>query len=251
MELKQQLDNLYNENAHLNFIENDPISIPHRFSEKQDIEIAGFFAAIFAWGQRITIINKTNDLLERMDNAPFDFIRNHKEADRKQLLGFKHRTFNDEDLLYVVHRLQRYYREGEGLEFAFSNHLSSNSITIEDALVAFRDTFFNDQFAPARTKKHIATPANNSSCKRLCMYLRWMVRKDDVDFGIWKSMKPSQLMMPLDVHVERMARQFNLVTRQQRDWKTVVELTTKLREFDEDDPVKYDLALFGHSVQLN
>lgn len=196
----------------------------------------------------MTIINKTKDLLERMDDAPYDFIINHEEQDREVLFGFKHRTFNDTDLIYFVHRLQRFYKESGGLEQAFSQHLSLKDKTIEPALVGFRDDFFNEEHSPNRTKKHVATPANKSTCKRLCMYLRWMVRNDAVDLGIWNQIQPSQLMMPLDVHVERMAHQLKLVKRKQRDWKTVVELTNSLRKIDVKDPVKYDLALFGASV---
>ncbi len=200
----------------LNFIENDPISIPHKFSTLQDIEISGFFAAILAWGLRKTIINKCNDLLSRMDNAPYDFIQNSSEKDSKSLLGFKHRTFNDTDLLYTITFLKRHYATHKSLETAF---LKGN--TMKAKLEAFHNYFFDDEFAPQRTCKHIATPARKSACKRLNMYLRWLVRKDNsgVDFGLWQSISPAELICPLDVHVGRTARKLQLLTRKQDDWQ--------------------------------
>ncbi len=247
-DLKNHLDILYQKTAHIGFIEHDPISIPHRFAKKEDIELAGFFASIFAWGQRITIINKTNDLLNRMDESPYDFLLHHKTIDLKSMQGFVHRTFNETDLLYFIQRLKRYYIEDGGLEEAFSKHLGKEDQTIEQSLIGFYDSFFDVEFSPKRTRKHIASPSKQSTSKRLCMYLRWMVRKDEVDFGIWNTISPAQLMMPLDVHVERMARDLKLIQRKQRDWKTVVELTNKLRKLDPSDPVKYDFSLFGGSV---
>jgi uncharacterized protein (TIGR02757 family) len=233
------------------FIENDPVTVPHRFTKKQDIEIAGFFAATLAWGQRVTIIRNTNRLMEWMDEAPHDFMLNHQEADLKKFLGFKHRTFNDTDLLYFIEFFKWFYAEHDSLEDAFVKSLSKNSIHTGSALIGFHDLFFSLDDHPHRTKKHIPTPIRKSTCKRLNMYLRWMVRQDrsGVDFGIWKKIKPSQLLCPLDVHVERHARRLGLITRRQTDWQTVLELTDNLRRFDPTDPVKYDFALFGMGIE--
>ncbi len=252
-ELKEFLDYLVDRFNRSEFIKSDPISIPHRFSLKQDIEIMGFWTAMLAWGRRETIITKSLQLLELMGGKPFDFIINHREQDRKALLSFKHRTFQATDTLYFLEFLQQYYRENESLEDAFSNHLTPEDTSVEKAIAGFHELFFSLPGAPSRTRKHIATPAKNASCKRLNMFLRWMVRKDDngVDFGIWHNIKPSQLMMPLDVHVQRVGLRLNLLQRMQRDWKAVAELTDKLRKFDADDPVKYDFALFGLGVLEN
>jgi len=249
-ELKDYLDDCVLKYNVKNFIADDPILIPHRFSKLQDIEIAGFWVAMLAWGQRKTIINKSTELMELMDNAPHDFILNHKEKDRKAFLGFKHRTFQATDTLYFLEFLQYYYKSNKSLETAFAKHMSPTDVNTEKALTGFHELFFSLPVAPKRTQKHIATPARNSSCKRLNMFLRWMVRKDKkgVDFGLWKKIKPSQLLMPLDVHVERVGRQLGLLHRKQRDWKAVVELTENLKKFDPKDPVKYDYALFGQGV---
>lgn len=227
------------------FIQDDPISIPHSYSKKQDIEISGFFAAVFAWGQRKTIINKTKELMALMDDAPHDFILNHSDDDLKPFLNFKHRTFNSIDTLYFIDFLKRFYSEHKSLEEGFSK-----GNDMETRLTHFHNTFFNIEYAPSRTKKHIATPERKSTCKRLNMYLRWMVRKDDngVDFGIWDSIPISDLICPCDVHVEKVARAYNLIKRKQTDWLTAVELTKNLKKFDKKDPVKYDFALFGLSV---
>jgi uncharacterized protein (TIGR02757 family) len=232
------------------FISSDPISIPHRFSVKQDIEIAGFFAALFAWGNRTTIINKCSELLRLMDNAPYDFIRNHEDGDLKKFLQFKHRTFNTTDLLYFISFLQYYYSQHISLESAFSIWLAEEDTTVENALVHFHHYFFALPYAPERTRKHIATPQRGSHCKRLNMFLRWMVRRDDcgVDFGIWTELKPSQLVCPIDVHVARVARRLKLLTAPQLNWNAALELTRQLQAFDPDDPVKYDFALFGLGV---
>lgn len=230
------------------FIENDPIFIPHQYSKKQDIEIMGFFASIFAWGQRATIINKAKELGQRMDNSPYDFIRNHSEEDLKKLLGFKHRTFNDTDLLYSIEFLKNHYASSDTLENAF---FPTEGMSVKDGLNHFRHYFFSLPEAPSRTGKHIPCPDKKSACKRLNMYLRWMVRKDDcgVDFGIWKKISPSQLICPLDLHVERAARKLGLLTREKPDWQAAEELTQNLRLFDPQDPVKYDFALFGISIE--
>lgn len=233
-----------------NFIPADPISIPHLFDRPQDQEIIGFWVAILAWGQRKTIINNAHRLIELMDGSPYDFILNHQEADRARFADFKHRTFQYTDTLYFLSFLQWYYRQYDSLEDAFARFVTPEHPTTEAALIGFHELFFSLPEAPKRTRKHIATPARNSSCKRLNMFLRWMVRRDDkgVDFGLWQRILPAQLMMPLDVHVERIARRLGLVERKQRDWKTVVELTDNLRKLDPQDPTKYDFALFGIGV---
>lgn len=238
---------LYNQPS---FIAADPISIPHRFTLKQDIEIAGFFAALFAWGNRTIIINKCTELMHLMDDAPYDFMLHHTDGDLKKFFPFKHRTFNTTDLLYFISFLQYYYSQHLSLESAFSIWLTEADATIEKALVHFHDYFFALPFAPDRTRKHIATPARGSHCKRLNMFLRWMVRKDEhgVDFGIWNEIKLSQLVCPIDVHVARVARRLNLLTAKQLNWKAALELTGHLRQFDPADPVKYDFALFGLGV---
>lgn len=227
------------------FIENDPISIPHRFKIKQDIEIAGFFAAIFAWGKRQIIINKSTELMKRMGDSPFQFVTQHSDSDLKDLLGFKHRTFNDTDLLYCVDFFKRHYLNHDSLEEAFRGE------TMEKKLNYFSSYFFNSSDAPSRTKKHIPSPIRSSACKRINMYLRWMVRDDTagVDFGIWKSIKPSELICPLDLHVERAAKTLQLLTRDKPDWRAALELTDNLKQFDANDPVKYDFALFGLSIE--
>ena len=233
------------------FIEKDPISIPHRFSNRQDIELMGFWAAILAWGQRPVILKKTNELIERMDGAPYDFVLNHQESDLKRFLDFKHRTFNATDALYFLHFFHHYYQQHETLEDVFVLGLRPTDTSTEHALVAFHDRFCCDPFFPDRTRKHIATPARNSTCKRLNMFLRWMVRRDDkgVDFGIWTRIRPDQLVMPIDVHVGRVARKLGLLRRDQDDWKAALELTDMLRQFDPADPVRYDFALFGLGVE--
>lgn len=229
------------------FVSYDPVSIPHRFLIKQDIEIAGFFAAIMAWGNRKTIINKCSELLERMDNSPYEFIRKHRPSDLKRLEGFVHRTLNDGDVLYLIDFLHRWYTNHESLESAFSLHMADSDKTVERGLIGFYETVFSGEHILDRTKKHIASPHKKSACKRLNMYLRWMVRLDDkdVDFGLWETIKPSQLICPLDVHVSRVALELGLLKRKQNDWLSALELTTELSRFDPQDPVKYDFALFG------
>lgn len=234
------------------FIKDDPICIPRRFTQKQDIEIAGLFAAVFAWGNRTTIINKSKELMGLMDNSPYDFCLNHHAAALKKLEGFKHRTFNTTDLLYFVEFLKQHYTNYQSLEDAFFKKNSSSHAggIVEYALINFHNNFFSLEHVPNRTKKHIATPFKGSTCKRLNMYLRWMVRKDKqgVDFGLWKTIKPSELICPIDLHVARVAKRFGLLQRKQIDWLAAVELTNYLRTLDPQDPVKYDFALFGLGV---
>lgn len=232
------------------FIIPDPISVPHLFTKKQDIEIAGFFAAIFAWGNRTTIINKAKELMRLMDNAPHDFCVHHSDKDLQKLLHFKHRTYNPTDLLYFIDFFQHHYTKEDSLETAFTRSLKKNDVNTEKALNGFYDYFFSLEHVPKRTLKHIASPAKKATCKRLCMYLRWMVRRDNhgVDFGIWKKISPAQLIIPLDLHVARVARHFNLLTRKPTDWQAALELTETLKQLDEDDPAKYDFALFALGV---
>jgi uncharacterized protein (TIGR02757 family) len=247
--LKAFLDSKVAQYNQPDFIKNDPVSIPHLFTKKQDIEIMGFWAATLAWGQRVTIINKCKELIALMDGAPYDFIINHEEPDLKKLLHFKHRTFNDIDTLYFISFFRYHYSQHESLEDAF---IPSDSIKgVEQSLNHFRNYFFSLPDFPHRTKKHVSSPSQKSTCKRLNMFLRWMVRKDNcgVDFGIWNKLKPLDLMMPCDLHVDRVARKLNLITRKQTDWQTAVELTERLREFDPADPVKYDFALFGLGIE--
>lgn len=253
LELKSFLDLKVREYNQPAFIANDPVCIPHQYHIKQDIEIAAFFAAILAWGQRKTIINKCNELFNRMDNAPHQFMLQHEDADLKRLLGFKHRTFNDTDLLYFVSFFKQHYTNYSSLEDAFipDSHDRSKTLNAEQTLNHFRNYFFSLPDFPNRTKKHISSPIQKSTCKRLNMFLRWMVRKDNcgVDFGLWAKIKPAELICPCDVHVDRVARILGLITRKQTDWLTAAELTARLKEFDPEDPVKYDFALFGLGVE--
>ncbi len=240
LELKYQQ---YNQRS---FITQDPIAIPHGFSKQADIEIAGFFAATFAWGNRTTILSKSRALLALMDEAPHQFITQHQPKDLKKLLGFKHRTFQDTDLLYFIHFLRHHFQQYGSLEAAFSKEKTN----MELRLNGFHDYFFSMPDAPTRTRKHVASPRRGSTCKRLNMFLRWMVRKDKkgVDFGIWKNIKSAELICPIDVHVLRVARKLGLIKRKQTDWQTAIELTESLKQFDPVDPVKYDFALFSLGV---
>ncbi len=248
-DLKQFLNtkvDLYNQPS---FIKDDPISIPHLFTKQQDIEIAGFFAAIFSWGNRTTIINKAKELMQLMEMQPYYFCINHDLNGLKKLAGFKHRTFNDDDLYYFIEFFHQYYSKHKSLETAF---FPTKGMTVEEGLNLFKHNFFALEHLK-RTEKHVSSPLQKSTCKRLNMYLRWMVRKDDkgVDFGLWQNIHPSQLICPLDVHVSRVARQFGLLHRKQNDWEAAMELTANLRTLDKQDPVKYDFALFGTGVMEN
>ncbi len=253
--LKEFLDRKATYFEQPSFIDLDPISIPHRYDKQQDIEIAGFFAAILAWGNRKSIIASSNRLLSAMDNAPYDFIMNFSEPDLAAFRGFAHRTFQAADLFHFLDFLQYHYRTrgALSLETAFTGSLQSGELTIEKALTGFHRYFFDEtifgNYLP-RTRKHIATPERNSACKRLNMFLRWMVRSSErgVDFGLWKSIPANLLICPLDLHSARVARRLGLLTRPSNDWKAALELTSRLREFDPEDPVKYDYALFGMGV---
>jgi uncharacterized protein (TIGR02757 family) len=255
--LKELLDRkvkLYNTTS---FIKDDPITIPHRFTKKQDIEIAGFFAAILAWGNRKSIINSCNTLLNFMDNDPSHYIMalpaEPGEKTFAPLKKFVHRTFNAMDLWHLLYFLRHHYTREASLETAFSQWRQPEDTTVENALAGFHEYVFGycaDAMDEKHCRKHIATPAKKSACKRLNMYLRWMVRSDagGVDFGHWKNISPAQLVCPLDVHVARVARRLGLLSRTQNDWQAAMELTHHLRTLDAADPVKYDFALFGLGV---
>lgn len=229
------------------FIKDDPVLVPHLFTLKQDREISAFFAAIFAWGNRTTIINKSRELMQRMDMRPHDFCLHASAKELRSLEDFRHRTFNGDDLLCFVQFFRKHYSDHDSLESAFTMGMDKGDETIEKGLVRFRQYFFEEEHL-RRTEKHIASPLQHSACKRINMFLRWMVRKDAVDFGLWKKIKPSQLVCPLDLHVMRVAKRFGLVTRKQADWETALELTSNLRRLDPVDPVKYDFALFALGI---
>ena len=229
------------------FIDLDPVSIPHHFQKKEDREISGFLAASIAWGQRPTIIRNALRMLELMDHAPFDFVYNHQPQDLQRFQGFVHRTFNYDDLVYFISSLKDIYRNHGGLERAFAAKIPETNT--KDAISRFRALFFSQEHL-RRTEKHVSDPYKNSACKRLNMFLRWMVRKDKkgVDFGIWDSLQARQLSCPLDVHSGNVARKLGLLHRKQNNWKAVEELDHSLRQMDGNDPVKYDFALFGMGV---
>jgi uncharacterized protein (TIGR02757 family) len=247
--LKDFLDEkyrLYNTNE---FIESDPVQIPHRFSQKEDIEIAGFLAAVIAWGQRKTIINNANKLMAWMDEKPFDFVMGFEQSDLKPFEKFVHRTFSGVDCLTFMNALQHIYQSHGGLENVLSESFHKDQKKPGTGWHSFKEKFFETPHFD-RTRKHLPDPLKGSAAKRMNMYLRWMVREDDkgVDFGIWKEISPSQLYLPLDVHTSNVARKLGILERKQNDWKAVVELTDKLKTFDPEDPVKYDFALFGLGV---
>jgi uncharacterized protein (TIGR02757 family) len=231
------------------FIEDDPISIPHRFSKKEDIEIAGFLTATIAWGQRPVILKNALELVERMDMAPFSFILEHSSQERKRFNSYVHRTFNGVDLCYFMKALQQLYNTEQGLEGCFSTSFQESDADMGATISSVRQKFM--RYRPqVRTGKHFADPLRNSSAKRINMFLRWMVRKDNrgVDFGIWNKIPPSALYIPLDLHSGTVARELGLLNRKQDDWKAVTELTHRLRTLDSTDPIRYDFALYGTGV---
>lgn len=245
--IKEYLDEQYHRYCHSSFIDDDPIQVPHQFSSLQNIEISGFFAATFAWGQRKTIIGKATELMKRMDNQPLDFIRTFSTSDLNALRGFKHRTFDENDGIGFVYALSDIYRNYDSMD-AF---LTDKNVT--SPLEAARELyvlFSNNPHVGKKTMRHVANVESGSAAKRLNMFFRWMVRtrKEGVDFGMWNSMKPSQLLIPLDLHVGNVSRELGLLTRTQNDLKAVVELTSILKEFDSNDPIKYDFALFSIGV---
>ena len=246
-ELKEFLDEkviLYNNSK---FIESDPIQIPHSFFLKEDIEIAGFLSATIAWGNRKMIINNAKRLMEIMGNSPYDFVMNHQENDLEALSGFVHRTFNSIDAVYFIKSLQNIYQNHNGLESVFAKNQEKSSL--QKSISEAKKVFFELEH-PQRTTKHFSDPMNGSAAKRLNMFLRWMIRQDNcgVDFGIWKTISPSAVSCPLDVHSGNVARKLGLLTRKQNDAKALLELDTNLRKLDPIDPSKYDFALFGLGV---
>lgn len=248
---RKDLKNFLNEKVALynspKFIDTDPISIPHQFTEKKDIEISGFLIAIIAWGNRKAILKSGERLLSIMDFSPYEFIMHHEDKDLNACDNFVHRTFNGTDLKFFFQRLQQLYKTHTDLEAAFTSQ--HQPYQLQHSLHRFKHYFFNVTHEK-RTEKHLSDPLRNSAAKRLNMMLRWFVRKDKngVDFGIWKSLKPSELSCPLDVHSGRVARRLGLLSRKQTDAKAVIELDKALKKLDPDDPVKYDFALFGLGV---
>jgi uncharacterized protein (TIGR02757 family) len=230
---------------HPAFIPDDPIVIPHQFSQKEDIEITGFLTAMISWGNRKAILKSANRLLQLMDNAPFEFISNAKESDFRRFSTFVHRTFNGLDCVFFMQSLSNIYKKHKGLEVQFAMPMKQGE-TVKMSIAQFRKTFFELPHLK-RTEKHIANPLANASAKRINMFLRWMVRRDgrSFDFGIWNSIKPADLYCPLDIHTGNVARKLGLLPRKANDWKSVELLTNNLRELDPVDPVKYDFALFG------
>lgn len=246
-ELKEFLDTKVEQYNNTKFIESDPIQIPHQFSNKEDIEIASFLTATIAWGNRKSIINNANKMMQFLDQSPYDYVINHQEKDLETLLPFVHRTFNGSDFIQFIKSLQHIYKKHNGLEAVFAKQAKPNSM--QESIHYFKKVFFEIPHQ-SRTQKHVSDPLKNSAAKRINMFLRWMVRNDNagVDFGIWESLSPSLLSCPLDVHSGNVARKLGLLTRTQNDAKALVELDSALRSLDSQDPVKYDFALFGLGV---
>lgn len=245
---KELLDYLYDQYNTESFIEADPISIPHSFAKAEDIEISGFLAATIAWGNRRMIVGNAWRLMAIMDNAPYDFVKNAEASDLCAVERFVHRTFQGCDCAYFISALQNLYKNHGGLGGFFQSQYADTQ-DLRVALSRFRQVFFELPHE-TRNEKHISSIDKGAACKRLCMYLKWMVRRDDrgVDFGLWDTIPASALYLPLDVHTAREGRELGLLTRTQNDWRAVEEITASLREFDAEDPVKYDFALFGVGV---
>ncbi len=246
-QLKEFLDLKVSQYNNPKFIETDPIQIPHKFTKKEDIEISGFLTATIAWGNRKSIINNANRLVNLLDSAPYDFVINHEKTDLDKLTSFVHRTFNGDDCIQFIKSLQHIYKNHNGLEAVFSKHKEKASLQL--SISKFKTVFFEIEHLQ-RTQKHISDPLKNSAAKRINMFLRWMVRRDNtgVDFGIWNQISPSILSCPLDVHSGNVARKLELLLRKQNDAKALLELDIALRNLDPLDPVKYDFALFGLGV---
>ena len=234
MKLKNELDKIYELNNSIEFIKKDPIQIPHKFSKKEDIEISAFLTSILAFGKREIIISKATDLMNRMNNQPYIYL---SEENFQNIKGFKHRTINDIDIMCYLEILKEIYKNG-GLEELFSND-------IEKSLIQFWKIFFSLPHEK-RSERHISNIESGSAGKRLNLFLRWMVRKDNVDFGIWKNINTSNLFIPLDVHVGNTARKLNIISRKQNDWKSVIEISNFLKKLDPIDPIKYDFSLFSY-----
>lgn len=246
-ELKNFLDEKADQYNNPDFIENDPIQIPHRFSLKQDIEIAGFLSATISWGNRKSIINSAEKMLDIMGDSPYDFVMNHSEKELESIHDKSiHRTFNGQDFGYFIKQFNRIYKENESLEDLFT--VKDSETNFLHAIERFRMGFLDQE--KHRSHKHVSSPYKNSSAKRIIMFLRWMVRKDKrgVDFGIWENINQKYLSIPLDVHTGNISRKLELISRVQNDWKTVEQLDVAIRKFDDNDPAKYDYALFGLGV---
>lgn len=248
LEIKDFLNEKADQYNNPDFIETDPIQIPHLFSDKNDIEISAFFASTIAWGQRTTIIKNMQKLIALMDHDPYEFIMSSSEKDLDRFNHFKHRTFNGEDCKFFIRSIKNIYKNHGGLGRLFQE-IYSKEKSIFETLIGFREVFFEIQH-PERTQKHVSNVLKGASAKRLNMFLRWMVRKDNngVDFGLWSKIPMSDLFLPLDVHTGNVARKLGLLKRNQNDWKAVKEVTEILRKFNPDDPIKYDFALFGLGV---
>lgn len=244
--MKAFLDEMAQKYETKDFIAPDPISIPHRYELKEDIEIAGFLAATIAWGQRPTILKNGHRLMDILGSSPFDFIMNHRPSDLQKLDGFVHRTFQSIDLKHFIKALRHIYTRHEGLESIFIKHQTEDSL--HDAITALHHHFFEIPHEK-RTTKHVANPSKGSVAKRIHMFLRWMIRSADrgVDFGLWDIL-PSKLSIPMDVHVANMSRKLGLIQGKQNNLRSLTELNNQLRNFDAVDPVKYDFALFGMGV---
>jgi uncharacterized protein (TIGR02757 family) len=240
-EIKAFLDEKAEQYERPDFIPHDPIQVVHEFSRKQDVEIVGFLTATIAWGQRITIINNARKICELMDQSPHEFVLNHSDSDLKMLQRFKHRTLNGDDLVVILNGLKSIYSKYDSMALAFDGNDTKARI------VQFRNELLNHIPSNFRTHKHVSDPSKGSAAKRLNMFLRWMVRdsRKGVDFGLWKNIPKSELVLPLDVHTGKVARKLGLLKRKVSDWKAAEEVSAELRHFDPVDPVKYDFALFG------
>ena len=249
-ELKEFLDEKVDKYNTIDFIGSDPISVPHRYTKKEDIEIAGLLAATIAWGNRKMIVKNGHRMLDLIGESPYDFVMSHKKFQLERFEGYVHRTFNEIDLVYFITALKHIYKNKGGLENVFNAQLTENSL--QPSIHYFKQVFFEIKH-PVRTTKHISDPFKGSAAKKINMYLRWLVRKDNkgVDFGIWNTLKPAQLSCPLDVHSGNVARKLGLLSRTQNDAKAVEELDANLRLLDSADPVKYDFALFGLGIFEN
>lgn len=248
-DLKELLDQKYREFNQLDFIQNDPISIPHQFEDKNDIEVSGFLTATISWGNRAAILKSAHKWMEMMGEQPYDFVMTASKGELDSMKSFYYRTFQGEDVVCFLMGLRRIYNEFGGLHVLFLEEWKKGN-GIEGGLSKLRNEFFTSE-SPTRSFKHLANIKKNSSCKRLNMFLRWMVRKDKcgVDFGLWNDIPPSALFLPLDVHTGNVARKLGLLNRKANDWKAVKEVTANLRVFDSNDPVKYDFSLFGMGIE--
>ena len=248
-ELRALLERLHDRYNRPEFIDDDPICVPHRYTDAADREIAGFLSATIAWGNRRTIVRNGHRMMHFLDDAPADFVRHASERELAQLASFTHRTFNGGDLRDFVLALRRIVTRRGSLGAFFETTYEATQ-SLPQTLAAFRSEFFAGKHAP-RCEKHLSSVERGAACKRLCMYLRWMVRRDDrgVDFGLWQRIPMSALRLPLDVHVGEVGRALGLLTRRQNDWRAVEELTAALRRFDASDPARYDYALFGAGIE--